>query len=153
MCLERVELEPSEQYTATSLNHDSEGKSIFTSIGRLQPQNSCQFLYCIKPVPAIAADLKALKLANNIGKLDIVWRSSNMAERGRLQTSQLQRSVSSKILKNFIEVLKFRFISSLSNTATFELLSLKQLPCARFQHRSFSSVTSPTLALALWSST
>ena len=94
ICLERVELEASEQYTMTSLNHTADGKSIFSSIGRLQPQNSCQFLYCIKPVPAIAADLKALKLAINIGKLDIVWRSSNMAERGRLQTSQLQRSVS-----------------------------------------------------------
>lgn len=89
-----MELEPSEQYTSTSLNHDAEGKSIFSSIGRLQPQNSCQFLYCIKPIPSIVSDLKALKLANNIGKLDIVWRSSNMAERGRLQTSQLQRSVS-----------------------------------------------------------
>jgi hypothetical protein len=28
----------------------------------------------------------------NIGKLDIVWRS-NLGERGRLQTSQLQRMV------------------------------------------------------------
>lgn len=94
ICLERVELEPAEQYTVTSLNQTAEGKSVFVSIGRLQPQNSCQFLYCIKPVPALACDLKALKLANNIGKLDIVWRSSNLAERGRLQTSQLQRSVS-----------------------------------------------------------
>lgn len=30
--------------------------------------------------------------ATNIGKLDIVWRS-NLGERGRLQTSQLQRMV------------------------------------------------------------
>ncbi|CRK89262.1 CLUMA_CG003021, isoform A [Clunio marinus] len=92
ICLERVELEASEQYTVTSLNQTADGKSIFSSIGRLQPQNSCQFLYCIKPIPSIASDLKVLKLANNIGKVDIVWRSSNFAERGRLQTSQLQRS-------------------------------------------------------------
>lgn len=58
----------------------------------LQTMNSCQFLYRIKPKPEIANDPKALKLANNIGKLDIVWRS-NLGERGRLQTSQLQRSV------------------------------------------------------------
>lgn len=69
ICLERVELEASELYTVTSLNQTVDGKSIFSSIGRLQPQNSCQFLYCIKPIPSIASDLKALKLANNIGEL------------------------------------------------------------------------------------
>ena len=93
ICLEKVELESSESYTVTSLNSLPNGDSIFSSINRLQPQNSCQFLYCIKPIPSVANDLKAMKLANNIGKLDIVWRSSNLAERGRLQTSQLQRSV------------------------------------------------------------
>ncbi|CAO1433023.1 unnamed protein product [Diamesa tonsa] len=92
ICLEKVELESSESYTVTSLNSLPNGDSIFSSINRLQPQNSCQFLYCIKPIPSVASDLKAMKLANNIGKLDIVWRSSNLAERGRLQTSQLQRS-------------------------------------------------------------
>jgi hypothetical protein len=95
ICLERVELEPpSESYTATPLNTTTDGHSVFCSINKLQPQNSCQFLYCIKPVPAVANDLKTLKMATSIGKLDIVWRSSNLAERGRLQTSQLQRSVS-----------------------------------------------------------
>lgn len=34
-----------------------------------------------------------MRTANNIGKLDIVWRS-NLGERGRLQTSQLPRVVS-----------------------------------------------------------
>lgn len=76
----------------TPLNTMDNGESVFTSIKKLQPQNSCQFLYCIKPLPSIANDIKVLKSANNIGKLDIVWRSSNLAERGRLQTSQLQRS-------------------------------------------------------------
>ncbi|CAG9811110.1 unnamed protein product [Chironomus riparius] len=92
ICLERVELEPSDSYTSTSLNTTTDGNSVFCSINKLQPQNSCQFLYCIKPIPSIANDLKTLKMAMNIGKLDIVWRSSNLAERGRLQTSQLQRS-------------------------------------------------------------
>lgn len=32
-------------------------------------------------------------MANTVGKLDIVWRS-NLGEKGRLQTSQLQRLVS-----------------------------------------------------------
>ena len=31
-----------------------------------------------------------MKGATNIGKLDIIWRT-NMGDRGRLQTSQLQR--------------------------------------------------------------
>lgn len=90
ICLEKVELESSDNYTATSLNTLPNGESVFNSRNMLQPQNSCQFLYCVKPVASIASDPKALKLANSIGKLDIVWRS-NLGERGRLQTSQLQR--------------------------------------------------------------
>lgn len=92
ICLEKVELESSEQYTVTSLNTLATGESVFSSKTMLQPQNSCQFLYCIRPLPEIARDPNALKAANNIGKLDIVWRS-NLGERGRLQTSQLQRCV------------------------------------------------------------
>lgn len=113
ICLEKVELESSDNYngkcismlwfldyffnnlfliTVISLNNLSNGESVFSSKNMLQTMNSCQFLYRIKPKPEIANDPKALKLANNIGKLDIVWRS-NLGERGRLQTSQLQRSV------------------------------------------------------------
>lgn len=92
ICLEKVELESSEHYTVQSLNTMENGESVFSSRKKLQTQNSCQFLYCIKPIPSIATDIKTLKAANNIGKLDIVWRSSNFAERGRLQTSTLQRS-------------------------------------------------------------
>jgi hypothetical protein len=128
ICLERVELEPpSESYTATPLNTTTEGKSVFCSINKLQPQNSCQFLYCIKPVPAVANDLKALKNATSIGKLDIVWRSSNLAERGRLQTSQLQRStiefgdlrLSILEASSMSEIAKpFTFSCRVSNTST-----------------------------------
>lgn len=99
ICLESVELESSESYTAKSLNTLPNGESVFKSKNMLEPQNSCQFLYCIRPIAALAADPKALKVANNIGKLDIIWRS-NLGERGRLQTSQLQRNVSENILQH-----------------------------------------------------
>lgn len=92
ICLESVELQNTDEYTVTSLNTLPTGESVFNSRNMVQPQNSCQFLYCIKPIPSIANDLKALKLAKGIGKLDILWRS-NLGERGRLQTSQLERIV------------------------------------------------------------
>lgn len=95
ICLESVELESSDTYTAQALNTLPNGESVFRSKHMLEPQNSCQFLYCIRPVAALANDPQALKLANNIGKLDIIWRS-NLGERGRLQTSQLQRNVSTE---------------------------------------------------------
>lgn len=91
ICLETVELQNTDKYTVTSLNTLSNGESVFKSKNMLQPQNSCQFLYCIKPIPELASNLKQLKLEKNIGKLDILWRS-NLGERGRLQTSQLERS-------------------------------------------------------------
>lgn len=91
ICLETVELQNTDKYTVTSLNTLSNGESVFKSKNMLQPQNSCQFLYCIKPIPELAGNLKQLKLEKNIGKLDILWRS-NLGERGRLQTSQLERS-------------------------------------------------------------
>lgn len=47
-CLEKVELDSSDQYTVTSLNTLPNGESVFTSKNMLQPNNSCQFLYCIK---------------------------------------------------------------------------------------------------------
>lgn len=52
----------------------------------LDTESSHQFLYRLIPKSEQA------RLATNIGKLDIVWRSA-MGERGRLQTSQLQRQV------------------------------------------------------------
>lgn len=91
ICLETVELQNTDKYNVTSLNTLSNGESVFKSKSMLQPQNSCQFLYCIKPIPELAGNLKQLKLEKNIGKLDILWRS-NLGERGRLQTSQLERS-------------------------------------------------------------
>lgn len=92
ICLESVELQNTDQYIVTSLNTLPTGESVFKSRNMLQPQNSCQFLYCIKPIPSLASDLRSLKQDKSIGKLDILWRS-NLGERGRLQTSQLERSV------------------------------------------------------------
>lgn len=89
--LETVDLQCTDKYTVTSLNTLSNGESVFKSKNMLQPQNACQFLYCIKPVPELVGKVKQLKLEKNIGKLDILWRS-NLGERGRLQTSQLERS-------------------------------------------------------------
>lgn len=92
ICLERVELENAEKYIVTSLNTLPSGESVFGSKNMLQPNNSCQFLYCIKPNMDLVDDIRTLQNETAIGKLDIVWRS-NLGEKGRLQTSQLQKSV------------------------------------------------------------
>lgn len=88
--LEQVALESSQQFTVKSLNENEDGSSVFGDMTLLQPQESCQYLYCLTPRENISVDIKMLAAAKNIGKLDIVWRS-NLGEKGRLQTSQLQR--------------------------------------------------------------
>ncbi|KAM3965405.1 trafficking protein particle complex subunit 13 [Aphomia sociella] len=88
--LEQVSLESSQQFTVKSLNEFDNGQSVFGDVTLLQPQESCQYLYCLTPKENIAKEIKLLAAAKNIGKLDIVWRS-NLGEKGRLQTSQLQR--------------------------------------------------------------
>lgn len=52
-----------------------------------------QYLYCLKPKQEFAEKAGVIKGVTVIGKLDIVWKT-NLGERGRLQTSQLQRMVS-----------------------------------------------------------
>lgn len=91
--LEQVALESSQQFTVTSLNEINGGVSVFGDVTLLQPQESCQYLYCLTPREHISKEIKLLSAAKNIGKLDIVWRS-NLGEKGRLQTSQLQRMTS-----------------------------------------------------------
>lgn len=49
-----------------------------------------QYLYCLKPKKEFAEKAGIIKGVTVIGKLDIVWKT-NLGERGRLQTSQLQR--------------------------------------------------------------
>ncbi|KAJ9578659.1 hypothetical protein L9F63_005149 [Diploptera punctata] len=90
ICLEKVSLESSHLFTVTALNSTLDGESVFGRVNVLQPQASRQFLYCLAPEPTLTSDLRLLSGATNIGKLDIIWRS-NLGERGRLQTSQLQR--------------------------------------------------------------
>ncbi|ODM93596.1 Trafficking protein particle complex subunit 13 [Orchesella cincta] len=99
ICLEKVDLEPSMSFTCVSMNKLSDSELItrkrlgiaVLNIPKLDIPNvmldtecSYQFLYRLTPRSEQA------RLSTNIGKLDIVWRSS-MGERGRLQTSQLQR--------------------------------------------------------------
>lgn len=92
ICLEKVELQNTDKYTVSSLNNLANGESVFGSKNMLQPNNSCQFLYCIKPNMELIQDIRTLQNETGIGKLDIVWRS-NLGEKGRLQTSQLQKSI------------------------------------------------------------
>lgn len=70
---------------------------MFGKTSLLQTNGVCQFLYCFTPNAQLAADLKSLSGATNLGKLDIVWRS-NLGERGRLQTCPLLRKVRKLIL-------------------------------------------------------
>lgn len=86
-------------FLVKSLNATSAGKSIFGKTTILHPQAISQFLYCLSPSEKLSSDLKLLSGATNIGKLDIVWRS-NLGEKGRLQTSQLQRMVKLDSLVN-----------------------------------------------------
>lgn len=74
------------------MNTNENNESIYGKVNLLDSGHSRQYLYCLKPQPSLAKDPKLLHNATNIGKLDIVWRS-NLGERGRLQTSQLQRMV------------------------------------------------------------
>lgn len=87
--LDRVTLEPSHTFTVTSLAAGEEVGEGVVGRGRcLQVGDSWQYLFCLKPRPDQTT--KGLKLVTAIGKLDIVWRTG-LCDRGRLQTSQLQR--------------------------------------------------------------
>ena len=73
--------------------------SVFGAVNSMGPSEVRQYLYCLQPQPDVSADVRQMKNVTLIGKLDIVWRSS-MAERGRLQTSPLQRMVSDVLLSS-----------------------------------------------------
>ncbi|XP_076619714.1 trafficking protein particle complex subunit 13 [Colletes latitarsis] len=90
ICLEKVSLESSNLFSVSTLNTNENGDSIYGSVNVLDTDCSRQYLYCLKPQLTLLKDPKMMHNATNIGKLDIVWRS-NLGERGRLQTSQLQR--------------------------------------------------------------
>ena len=67
-------------------------ESTFGKMSYLQPMDTRQYLYCLKPKAEYAEKAGVIKGVTVIGKLDIVWKT-NLGERGRLQTSQLQRMV------------------------------------------------------------
>ncbi|KAK7896074.1 hypothetical protein WMY93_021399 [Mugilogobius chulae] len=93
MFMEKVSLEPSIMYNVTELNTVTNGdhrESTFGKLSYLQPMDTRQYLYCLKPKPEYAEKAGVIKGVTVIGKLDIVWKT-NLGERGRLQTSQLQR--------------------------------------------------------------
>ncbi|XP_042206519.1 trafficking protein particle complex subunit 13-like isoform X2 [Homarus americanus] len=92
LCLEKVELEPSPYFSVTPMNKVSQESNtlVFGRMNVVNPHDTRQYLYCLKPKPEARSNPAALRQATAIGKLDIVWRT-NMGDRGRLQTSQLQR--------------------------------------------------------------
>ncbi|XP_033636886.1 trafficking protein particle complex subunit 13-like isoform X2 [Asterias rubens] len=96
LVMEKVLLEPTAEYKVKELNTIetngvSNSESTFGNFTYLNPLDTRQYLYCLKAKPLPGTDKPAvIKGVSNIGKLDIVWKTS-MGERGRLQTSQLQR--------------------------------------------------------------
>uniref|UniRef100_A0A8C5TRW2 Trafficking protein particle complex subunit 13 n=1 Tax=Malurus cyaneus samueli TaxID=2593467 RepID=A0A8C5TRW2_9PASS len=93
MFMEKVSLEPSMMYNVAELNTvdtAGESESTFGARSYLQPMDTRQYLYCLKPKQEFAEKAGVIKGVTVIGKLDIVWKT-NLGERGRLQTSQLQR--------------------------------------------------------------
>jgi hypothetical protein len=94
MFIEAVMLDPSPAYIVADLNvfcGDPDGKELtFGQNAYLGPGDSRQYLYQLIPKAPVVADSKKTNVTS-VGKLDMVWRTS-MGERGRLQTSQLQKA-------------------------------------------------------------
>lgn len=102
ICLEKVDLEPSEHFNVKAMNtiigEDGKEEWVFGKINRFNQLESRQYLFCLTPKPDINWDV--LKSVTAIGKLDIVW-ISGIGEKGHLQTSQLERMVKPKLQKLF----------------------------------------------------
>lgn len=90
LCLEQVLLDPSPLFKVSAMNTLDNDRSVFGKVNFLQAQDSRQYLFCLTPKPEAKQNPLAMKGVTHIGKLDIAWRT-NMGDRGRLQTSQLQR--------------------------------------------------------------
>ena len=90
--LAKVSLEPSPHFQVTPLNQNDSGESIFGQVNLLNPQDSRQYLFSLTPKNRAPQEskLKGTKPPIAIGKLDIIWKSA-IGEKGRLQTSQLER--------------------------------------------------------------
>jgi trafficking protein particle complex subunit 13 len=70
---------------------------VFGEVNCMAPNDIRQYLYNLRARPELAADIRQFKSNTLVGKLDIVWKT-NLGERGRLQTSPLQRIVSVAML-------------------------------------------------------
>ncbi|KZS10518.1 UPF0533 protein [Daphnia magna] len=95
LCLDKVTMEPSSLFKVqagwgTSWSNASQ---LFGGIVNIvQPGEIRQYLHCLKPKQDVRGNLRLLRGESNIGKLDLTWRTT-IGDRGRLQTSQLQRMV------------------------------------------------------------
>ncbi|XP_022162797.1 trafficking protein particle complex subunit 13 [Myzus persicae] len=90
--LEKFILESSIGYDVNSMNHlldSSEDKSVFGDMDILDVKETRQYMY------RLSLDQTAEKnptRTNNLGKLDILWRS-NMGTKGQIQSSPLVRQI------------------------------------------------------------
>ncbi|XP_040568914.1 trafficking protein particle complex subunit 13 [Lepeophtheirus salmonis] len=92
--LEKVVFEPSNHFNVSSLNSIvglDEDNSVFGTVNCLQANDSRQYIFCLTPKSNSKSDHKLLKSIIAVGKIDVIWRT-NLGERGRIKTSQLQRS-------------------------------------------------------------
>jgi len=88
--MHKVLLEPSPLYNVSDLNFLPDGECIFSDSDYISPDDTWQYLYKLTPKLRVDDKTSAVKGVSSVGKLDIVWLS-NFGEKGRLQTSQLQR--------------------------------------------------------------
>uniref|UniRef100_A0A914DQZ9 Trafficking protein particle complex subunit 13 middle domain-containing protein n=1 Tax=Acrobeloides nanus TaxID=290746 RepID=A0A914DQZ9_9BILA len=90
MVLEKVTMEPSEFYICSEIKipYSNEKNPEYVY---LEPKAIRQYLFCLSP-NTTEHSLNHYRGVSSIGKLDMCWRTS-MGERGRLQTSPLQRMV------------------------------------------------------------
>lgn len=146
ICLEKVALEPSPHFNVCQLNTCGDSQSVFGPVNFLNPHDTRQYLFSLSPrLPSSEASSLAAQPERrrsgitSIGKLDIIWRSA-MGERGRLQTSQLERiAPGSEDIKLTIESTPstvnleepFEIACSLTNTCQRSMdlvLALENLP-------------------------
>ncbi|UXI17861.1 Ribonuclease Z [Sarcoptes scabiei] len=94
----------SANFDVASLNFNLDVKDqwIFGATNRLNPNESRQYLFVLTPKKEIRSNASLLKSINVIGKLDIIWYSG-IGEKGHIQTSQLEKSISSDNLKIYID--------------------------------------------------
>lgn len=88
MILEKVTLEPSDFYISSEISLPETGNWSMEQ-SYLNPSDIRQYLFCLKPKTGNYS-FNYFRKGLSIGKLDMVWRTG-MGERGRLQTSALQR--------------------------------------------------------------